>query len=500
MLTANLTIDPGFVTAPVSRRLFGAFVEHMGRCVYTGIYEPGHPRADPDGFRADVLDLVRELGVTVVRYPGGNFVSGHRWEDGVGPADQRPTRLEPAWRAIETNAFGLGEFMRWAARAEVEPMLALNLGTRGLQEALDLLEYCNHPGGTSLSDLRRAHGSPDPYDVRIWCLGNEMDGPWQLGHKSAEDYGRQASSVASGMRQLDRNLELVVCGSSGRQMPTFGAWEAAVLEQAYDEVDHISAHAYYEDTGDTGSFLASSVDMDDFITDVVATADHVRAKLKRTKRISISFDEWNVWYLSRVPEQVAGPWEQVRRVSEDAYTVADAVVVGSLLITLLRRSDRVRTACLAQLVNAISVIRTEPGGPAWRQATFHPFALTARHAKGNVLEVALQSPRYETSRYGTVPVVDASATHDPGTGEVSVFVVNRSQAGPVALEVDLRAWAAIDAAEALVLSDLDITATNTEQDPGRVRPRPLATQLDGSVLRLELPAVSWSCLRLFRRS
>jgi alpha-N-arabinofuranosidase len=500
VLTAKLVLDPSFVTAQVGSRLFGTFVEHMGRCVYTGIYEPGHPRANGDGFRTDVLDLVRELGVTVVRYPGGNFVSGYRWEDGVGPVGQRPTRLEPAWRVVESNAFGLGEFMRWAAEADVEPMLALNLGTRGLQEALDLLEYCNHPGGTYLADLRRQHGSPEPYDVRMWCLGNEMDGPWQLGHRSAEEYGRLASSVARGMRQFDSNLELVVCGSSGRQMPTFGGWEATVLEQSYDEVDFISAHAYYENLGDTGSFLASSVDMEDFITDMIATADHVRGKLKRSKRISISFDEWNVWYLSRVPEQVAGGWEEIRRISEDAYTVTDAVVVGSLLITLLRHSDRVKSACLAQLVNSIGVIRAEPGGSAWRQTTFHPFALTARHAKGDVLEVALQSPSYETKQYGTVPVVDATATHDRATGQVSLFMVNRSEAEPVALEADLRALPALEAADTFILSDPDLSATNSQDHPDRVQPRSLAVHMDGPVLRLELPAVSWSCVRLSRRS
>jgi len=500
MLTASLIVDPGFVVAPVSPRLFGGFVEHMGRCVYTGIFEPDHPDADADGFRTDVLDLIRELGVTVVRYPGGNFVSGYRWEDGVGPVENRPRRLEPAWRAVESNTFGLNEFMRWTRKADVEPMLAVNLGTRGLQEALDLREYCNHPGGTYLSKLRAEHGYPEPYDVRMWCLGNEMDGSWQLGHRSADEYGRLAASVARGMRQFDSDLELVACGSSGRKMSTFGAWEAAVLEQAYDEVDFISAHAYFEDLGDTASFLASAVDMDDFITDVVAAADYVRGKLKRTKRISISFDEWNVWYLSRVPEQVAEGWEEIRRVSEEAYTVTDAVVVGSLLISLLRHSDRVKSACLAQLVNAISVIRTEPGGPAWRQSTFHPFALTARHAKGNVCQISLQSPSYDTEQYGTVPVVDAIATHDPETGEVAVFAINRSQTEPVTLELELRALPDLNSADAVVLADSDLGATNTRDNPDRVQPQPLTVTVDGSIARVELPAVSWSSLRLHNRS
>ena len=188
--TAQLTIDPAFSIGPADRRLFGSFVEHMGRCVYGGIYEPGHPSADSRGLRRDVLELTRELGVSVVRYPGGNFVSGYRWEDGVGPVGDRPRRLDLAWKTIETNAFGLDEFMTWAAEAGVEPMMAVNLGTRGRPGGLDLLEYANHPGGTELSDLRRKHGAEDPYGVRLWCLGNEMDGPWQVGHKTADEYGR----------------------------------------------------------------------------------------------------------------------------------------------------------------------------------------------------------------------------------------------------------------------------------------------------------------------
>jgi alpha-N-arabinofuranosidase len=297
MTKASLFLDPSFVIAPVSRRTFGSFVEHMGRCVYTGIYEPGHPTADPDGFRGDVLDLVRELGVTVVRYPGGNFVSGYRWEDGVGRISERPTRLDPAWRTIETNEFGLDQFVRWSARAGVETMLAVNLGTRGMGEAIDLLEYCNHPDGSTLSDLRVSHGAKAPHDIRMWCLGNEMDGPWQLGHKTAQEYGRLAAETGRAMRQFDPSLELVACGSSQRAMPTFGAWEATVLEETYDVVDFISAHAYYEIEGDDlASFLASSTDMDGFIHDVVSTADHLRARLSATKQINISFDEWNVWY------------------------------------------------------------------------------------------------------------------------------------------------------------------------------------------------------------
>jgi alpha-L-arabinofuranosidase len=414
----------------------------------------------------------------------------------VGPVAERPTRLDPAWRSVETNEFGLNEFVRWADKAGVETMMAINLGTRGLQEAIDLLEYTNHPEGTHLSDLRRQHGAERPYDFRMWCLGNEMDGPWQLGHKSANEYGILAASTARALRQLDPTLELVVCGSWGRLMPTFGAWEATVLDHAYDEVDFISAHAYYEDLGDTASFLASSVDMDNFINDVVASADFVRAKQKKTKRIQICFDEWNVWYLSRVPEQLPEQWEVAPPVSEEAYTVADAIVVGSMLITLLRHSDRVTAACQAQLVNTISMIRAEPTGPAWRQAIFYPFSLTARNAKGLVLLVEPTSPTYETEKYGDVPVVDATATHDPDTGETAIFVINRHQEQPTAIEVNVAALGKVRVQEALTIADDDLGAANTQQDPGRVVPRAIAGSVDGGALRIELPQASWTCVRL----
>ncbi len=499
MADASLVLDPRFTLAEIDRRLFGTFVEHMGRCVYTGIYEPDHPSSDESGFRGDVLDLVRELGVTVVRYPGGNFVSGYRWEDGVGPIAERPTRLDPAWRTVETNQFGLNQFVRWAAKADLETMLAVNLGTRGMQEAIDLLEYCNHPEGTHLSDLRIGHGAKEPHGIRMWCLGNEMDGPWQLGHKTAAEYGRLAAETARAMRQYDPSLELVACGSSYRSMPTFGAWEATVLEHTYDVVDFISAHAYYElEDDDLASFLASSTNMDGFISDVVATADHVGAKLSSSKRIDISFDEWNVWYLKKLKASgMPEDWTVAPRLSEDAYTVADAVVVGSLLVTLLRNSDRVTSACQAQLVNSIGSIRTEPGGPAWRQSIFHPFAQAAALARGTVLRPEIKAPTYDTARYGAVPVIDTVATYDDRQAQLAVFTVNRHPSEPVTFDVDLRAFPGARLDHATVLADDDWRAANTMDDPDRVTPRrhPDVQVADGR-LRAVLPPVSWNVFRL----
>ena len=340
--------------------------------------------------------------MTIVRYPGGNFVSAYDWEDGVGPREERPTRLDLAWRSIETNEVGTDEFIDWARRAGVEPMLAVNLGTRGVDAARALVEYCNHPSGSERSDFRIANGNVEPHGVSLWCLGNEMDGPWQIGQKTALEYGRLAAEAGKAMKQVDPTIQLVACGSSSRSMPTFGTWEATVLEQCYDVADYISLHAYYEfDGDDLGSFLASSRDMDAFIESVVATCDYVRTCMRSDRQINLSFDEWNVWYQSQIGDLSRREWEEHPALIEDVYTLADAVVVGTLLITLLRHADRVHIACLAQLANAIAPIMTEPGGAAWRQTIFYPFALTAAYARdGMVLRVEPESPTIETARYG----------------------------------------------------------------------------------------------------
>ncbi|QTE29154.1 arabinosylfuranosidase ArfA [Pengzhenrongella sicca] len=499
MLTASLTLDPAFTISPVRRRTFGSFVEHLGRCVYTGLHDPAHPTADADGFRGDVVGLTRELGVSTVRYPGGNFVSGYRWEDGVGPVGARPARLDLAWHSTEPNTVGLDEFMRWCAAAGVEPMMAVNLGTRGVQEALDLLEYCNVAAGSHFSDLRRANGTEQPHNIRMWCLGNEMDGPWQIGHKTAQEYGRLAAETARAMRMIDPDLELVACGSSSSAMPTFGAWEATVLTEAYEQVDFISAHAYYfEEDGDLASFLGSAINMDRFIEDVVATADAVRAAQKLTKRLHISFDEWNVWYLNAAPSKPpTDDWPVAPVLLEDHYSVADAVVVGNLLISLLRHSDRVRSASLAQLVNVIAPIMTEPGGRIWRQTTFHPFALTSRYAVGDVLRVELSSPAAPTAKFGDTPLVDAIATRDAGTGAVAVFAVNRSVSEPLVLDIDLRALGAVELVECVTLANPDPYARATADDDRSVAPREnTAVTREGDLLRVELPPVSWTMVRL----
>ena len=429
-------------------------------------------------------------------------MSGYRWEDGVGPRDQRPRRLDLAWHSTETNQVGLDEFATWLDKVGSELMYAVNLGTRGVQEALDVLEYANIPSGTRLSDRRIANGHPEPHRIAMWCLGNEMDGPWQLGHSSADDYGKRASQTAKAMRQVDPDLELVVCGSSSAQMPTFGAWERTVLEHTYDDVDYISCHAYYEEkNGDLASFLASAVNMDRFIESVVATADHVKAVRGSDKTINISFDEWNVWYIDRyhATDKVTDrdEWPEAPRILEDVYSVADAVVFGNLMISLLRHADRVTSASLAQLVNVIAPIMTEPEGPAWRQTTFFPFAETSRLARGEALELKLTSDTYETHDYGTVNVVDAVATHDAESGSSAVFLVNRSQDSSTQVTIDVRGLGKVKVSSARTLSDEDFYAKNTLTDRERVG---LADNesvaVDDGLVTITLPPVSWTVLAL----
>ncbi len=489
-------IHPAWTVGPVNPRIFGSFVEHMGRCVYTGIYEPDHPTADEYGFRRDVAELVRELGVTLVRYPGGNFVSGYQWEDGVGPKEERPTKLDLAWRSIEPNAVGTNEFLAWCVRMGIEPMLAINLGTRGIPSAMEYLEYVNGEHDTDLASRRRAHGVEDPWGVRLWCLGNEMDGPWQVGHKTAGEYARLAEEVGNVMRRFDDTLQLVACGSSHRHMPTFGEWEREVLEATFDQVDMISAHAYYEPhDGDLASFLCCAEDMHRFIDEVRATADHVAAIKGSHKRIRVSFDEWNVWYQSRFGGENSIEIQHAPRLIEDTYSVLDAVVVGSLLITLVRHTNDIGAACQAQLANIIAPIRTEPGGASWRQTIFHPFALMSRYAKGDVLDLALDGPMVHTDEFGGVPQLWGTATIDDD-GSLALFVANRSLDEAATLDVDVRGLGDGELVEHLMIHDDDIHAVNDESHPERVVPQQGMAALTDGRLTAELPAVSWHCIRV----
>lgn len=498
MSNAKMILNKDYVVGEVDKRIYGSFIEHLGRAVYGGIYEPGHPTADKYGFRQDVAAMVKELQVPIIRYPGGNFVSGYNWEDGVGPVDKRPRRTELAWTTIETNEVGTNEFFTWAKEIGTEVMMAVNLGTRGADAARNLVEYCNHPNGTYWSDLRKAHGYSQPHNIKTWCLGNEMDGSWQIGSKTAEEYGRLACETAKVMKWVDPSIELVACGSSGSGMSTFAQWEATVLEQTYDHVDYISLHTYYGNKdNDTLNFLARSMDMDAFIKSVISTCDYVKAKKHSKKKINLSFDEWNVWFHSNEADKKLERWSIAPHQLEDEYNFEDALMVGSMLITLLKNADRVKMACLAQLVNVIAPIMTENNGTAWKQTIYYPYLHTSIYGRGTVLNTIVKSPKYDAKDFTDVPFIDATAVISEDEKEITIFAVNKNMEEGITLDVELNGLGSFTVLEHIVLQHGDVKAVNTKQNPNNVIPQSNGNAVveDGKV-KASLGKLSWNVIRL----
>lgn len=499
---ASVSVEPAHSVGQVDPRLYGSFVEHLGRCVYGGIYEPGHQTADAQGFRKDVADLILELQVPIIRYPGGNFVSNYRWEDGVGDPAKRPRRLDLAWRTMETNEVGLNEFASYCNTIHAEVMMAVNLGTRGLQEALDLLEYCNHPGGSYWSDLRKQHGYEKPHDIKVWCLGNEMDGPWQVGHKTADEYGRLAAETARAMKMFDPTLQLVSCGSSGAKMKTFPEWERQTLDHTYDLVDFVSLHQYFNnEANDTQNFLASSIETDYFINTVIAACDYVKSKKRSDKIMMLSFDEWNVWYhsLKKDDEKMkTEPWSIAPPLLEDIYTFEDALVVGCTLITFLKHADRIKMACLAQLVNVIAPIMTDSLGGVCRQTIFYPFLHTSLYGRGEALRPIVVCDKYDSTDYTDVPYLETVSVYDEQDKTLTFFAVNRHLEDSLQVSFSLPGFASFARYEHLTLVSDDLKAVNTVADPHRVMPQSTSHTLkpeDHHHLDIALPKASWNVIR-----
>ena len=497
IMKANMVIDKDFVISEIDSRVYGSFIEHLGRAVYGGFYEPDHPRADANGFRQDVIELVKELQVPVIRYPGGNMVSAYNWEDGVGPRDKRPRRLELAWQVIETNEVGTNEFVDWTKAVNSEVMMAVNLGTRGIDAARNLLEYCNHPGGTYWSELRKQHGYKKPHNIKTWCLGNEMDGSWQIGQKTAHEYGRLAAETGKAMKLVDPNIELVSSGSSGSGMPTFPEWEATTLEHTYDVADYVSLHQYYGNRdNDTANYLANTLDMENFIKTVIATCDYIKAKKRSTKTINLSFDEWNVWFHSNEQDKKLEPWTIAPSQLEDVYTFEDALLVGSMLNTMLKHSDRVKIACMAQLVNVIAPIMTETGGGVWKQTIFYPYYYTSVYGRGVALNPIINSPKYDSKDFTDVPYLDSSVVFNKDKEELVVFALNRHLENKLSVDVDIRSFENFEVIEHVVLENENPKATNTIKHE-QVKPHLNGKSFieDGKLIGI-LPRMSWNMIRM----
>lgn len=498
--TVRVYVDSRRTIASLDRNLFGSFLEHLGRAIYEGIYDPGSKLSDSNGFRTDVLNEIKKMGVPIIRYPGGNFVSGYNWLDGVGPKQDRPVELDKAWNSLDSNQFGTDEFMAWCKMAGVEPLMGLNLGTGTAEEAAALVAYCNVEKGTKWSNLRRKNGIQLPYKVQKWCLGNEMDGPWQIGHMLATEYGLKAADAARQMRYVDPSLQLVACGSSGPFTPTYLEWDREVLEQCYDYVDALSLHRYFENTpdttgGDSSKFLAMNLSMEQQIAETLAVCDMVGGRRHSPKKLWLSFDEWNVWYRARSGSDVNGNRQEAPHLLEEVYDLEDALLVGGLINSLLRNADRVKIACLAQLVNVIAPIMTNANG-LMRQTIYYPYNWALQYARGRVLNVLTESPTYEVSKMGDVPYVDVAGTVNPEGGKVSLFILNRDLTKPHQVEVNWEDKAPSHLLSSVLLTGEDLKAVNTFDRPQRVAPQALEKpSTAGSRTTVEMPPRSYAVIQ-----
>ena len=502
---ARVVVQRARYRADMDRRLLGAFLEHLGRAIYTGVYEPGSKLADANGFRRDVIAEVKGLSVPIMRYPGGNFVSGYNWLDGVGPKDKRPTVLERAWNSLETNQFGTNDFIQWCKLVGTEPLLGFNLGTGTPEQAVAYVEYCNVDKGTRWSDLRREHGYEAPHNVKYWCLGNEMDGPWQMGHMTAREYGRKARDSARQIRVLDPTTQLIACGSSNTILPTYLVWDREVLEECYDQVDGISLHNYYGNTpaltgNDSTRYLAMNLDMERQIQEIAAVCDYVQGVRKSPKRLWLSFDEWNVWYRARGGLFANGQRKFAPPLLEEVYNLEDALLIGGFVNTLLRQAERVRVGCLAQIVNVIAPLMTNETS-VLRQSIYHPYAWALKYARGRVLDLLVESETYpiraeglrpDFARDDRVPYVDVAATLDPGNGQLCLLMLNRDLQGEREVVLDCRDFTPTRVLASETLTGTDLKASNTFERPTLVTPRPLEAPKPASTMTFKLPARSYS--------
>jgi alpha-N-arabinofuranosidase len=506
---ARASIQQPRLRADFDRAVLGAFLEHLGRAVYTGVYQPGSSLSDASGFRTDVVREVKDMGIPVIRYPGGNFVSGYNWLDGVGPKAQRPTVLERAWNSLETNQFGTNEFVDWCRMVGSEPLLGMNFGTGSVEMAVAYTEYCNLERGTKWSDLRRSHGYEKPHNVRYWCLGNEMDGNWQIGQLQAREYGRKARDAAKQMRVIDPNLQLIACGSSGTGMSQYLIWDREVLEECFDQVDGISLHAYYGNTpaltgNSTARYLAMNLDMDRQIREVAAVCDYVQGLRKSGKRLWLSFDEWNVWYRARSGDATNGRRQFAPKLLEEVYNLEDALLVGGFVNTLLRNAERVRVGCLAQLVNVIAPLVTNDTG-VLRQSTYYPYAWALRYARGRVLDLRVDAETYpiraaglqaDFARNDQVPFVDVVATLDAQNGQACLLMLNRDLEGEREIALDWRDITPTRVLACETLTGTDLKAFNTFEQPRRVTPQRLDAPAAGARMTFKLPPRSYTVAHL----
>ncbi len=489
---ARVKIDLDRVTGQVDRRIFGGFLEHLGRCIYGGIYDEGSPLSDDRGFRLDVLDALRPLDIPLMRWPGGNFVSGYTWTDGIGPQDDRPRRLELAWHDVESNRFGTDEYIAWCRELGTEPFICVNMGTGTMEEARSWVEYCNGTEDTYWANLRRQHGHDEPYNVKYWGLGNEVYGNWQIGHLSAEDYVKKAIEFAKVMRWTDPTIELVSCGNSGSS-----DWDRTVLEGLAKFVRYHSIHIY---TG-TGDYTANVYEphFAEWELDMVRSEiSRVRALQGIEHEIHVAYDEWNVWY------RALGAASRL----EEKYDLSDALAVAAYLNVFVRQSDIVKIANLAQMVNVIAPIFTSPDG-LFLQTIYHPLALLAKHTQANALQAWVDGPtatlppvvqsrqnQLTTDRLGTLQVLDVAATRDDARNVLVISLVNRDEGEDLDVTIELDAGTMAGAIQRFDVVGDDVHTANDFDRPDAASVASSTLAGEGTSLNLTVSAHTHTVLRI----
>jgi alpha-N-arabinofuranosidase len=489
MEKTRIVFDPAYTIAQVDSRIFGGFLEHMGRAVYEGVYDSKSCHADENGFRRDTLGALRKLNMTAMRYPGGNFASGYHWMDGIGPMNQRPTVRELAWQSIEPNQFGTDEFIKMAAIMNWTPMFTVNLGMGTPEEARNWVEYCNSPVGSKYANLRAGNGSEAPHNVKLWCLGNEMDGPWQLGHVPADQYAIRAQQAAKLMKDTDPSIETVAGGSCTITLPTYMDWDRTVLEYIGPFADYISLHRYVGNPkGETSDYLAVTNSIDQQIEEMDAVCRFVQGKTRSKQRHYLCFDEWNVWYRTHSAEHTNGRGKFAPPLIEEHYNLEDALVVAGFLNSFIRHADSVKIANIAQIVNVIAPILTR-GDEMLLQSIYYSFAMFTCRRDGVAIQPAVSGPGYESPSYGRVSYIDTSAIL--GDGVLHTFLVNRNTSEEAEVEIDHASGKIIAVQSAEILSGTDPNANNTYEYPNIVYSGPLnAVKVVDGKASLSLPPLS----------
>lgn len=527
MKKAKVMVHPSYKIGEIDRRLFGAFLEPIGDWVYGGIYNPTHPTADDLGFRKDMIELTKELGIPAVRLPGGNFMSGWEWKDSIGPKDQRKAHLDLAWRQFETNEVGHDEYLEWAKRVGTEAIYTLNLGTGSSQDALHCVEYTNVEGGTYWSDLRKKNGYEKPHKVKTWCLGNEMDGPWQIDswERDPKGYGIKTREIAKIVKYIDPDCEVVVAGTSTPNNRTYPRWDLEVLNECYNKVDYLSLHYYHTaPEGDIGALMTASTVMDEFIENEIGACDLMKAHLHSDKTVMIAFDEYGVSFgkekkkstgragviddctYNEFSEQLKRPFrynDPKNPENNHHSNMLESLALSSVLMSLIRHADRVKVGCYTIGLFQIG----HDWDHVWKEIGYYPYEQFIRYARGTSLRPAIDSPTYTSNAYNlddfnqkpsyeNVPYIEVCASHDEENGKAAIFVINRNWEEDMEVELDVSGFEGYHLVAHTEMQTDDLEAYNTYEDQKVVPVEITDTKIENGKINMKTKKLSFNVIRL----